>query len=429
MTNNTKRRKNTKKSQSTPPQSVAALLPEEILDSIFAQLGFDYSLDADGQDRRDRYRNLSNMSVVAEGWLKPARRLLLRTVRIREWSHLQEEVEEGMGEYVRELDIREVHGAKMQEVARAIFRLLKRLPNLRRLRLDSIPLDSFDPTDSASMRSAVLLPHLHDLDISHMPSPSSLIVDLLATSGHRIDRLSVYSDLGPMVPPVTYRQLDFRGKLRILSTGPDFYRTLVDPHRVAPEGLRGLGELQLQGSHDEYEEGGEELYRVIGPTLHTLSVESDDLTWFANFLPVLSNLSRVSIDGVFSIDGPDPAPLLRCLPPSLSSLRLPTDMFLGPSLARWTAAPSLVPAGLKRIQIDYIYDFGTYQQLPPIPTLCTNHHHSTISHLKRFSPNTLPFQTIEMWFQNDYLDQRSVVEAECVRLGVVFRQRIQRWDL
>ena len=425
---NTERRKNAKKSQPTTPQSVAALLPEEIVDSILAQFGFNYSLDATVGDQQDRHSNLNNMSVVAEGWTRAARRLLFRTVRIREWSHLQEEVEEGMGEYVRELDIREVHGAKMQEVARAIFRLLKRLPNLRRLRLDSIPLDSFDPTDSASMRSAVLLPHLHDLDISHMPSPSSLIVDLLATSGHRIDRLSVYSDLGPMVPPVTYRQLDFRGKLRILSTGPDFYRTLVDPHRVAPEGLRGLGELQLQGSHDEYEEGGEELYRVIGPTLHTLSVESDDLTWFANFLPVLSNLSRVSIDGVFSIDGPDPAPLLRCLPPSLSFLRLNSDAKLGPTLARWTAVPSLVPARLQQFRINIIHNFETYRQLPPIPKLSTDYRSDTINHLGELSPNTLPFTTLDVWFPNRDLGQRSVVQAECSRLGVVFRQRVELWD-
>ena len=61
----------------------------------------------------ERYGNLNNLSVVAEGWTTPARRLLFRKVQIEEWAHLQEEVGEGLGELVRELDIFEVHDAKM----------------------------------------------------------------------------------------------------------------------------------------------------------------------------------------------------------------------------------------------------------------------------------------------------------------------------
>ena len=377
-----------------------------------------------------RDHSLSNISVVAEGWMRPARRLLCRTVRILGWSHLQEEVEEGLGKQVRDLEVNgdHWHAVTSQEAADAVFKLLKRLPSLRRLRLDSIPCRSSNPTDSSSMHATALLPHLHALSVSDSPFPHSLICDLLATSGHRIDRLSVYSDLGPMVPHVTHGQLDFRGKLRFLSTGAEFYRTLVDPRLVAPEGLEGLEELQLQVFDDEPKEGGEDLHRVIGPTLSVLVIDSDDVTWFAEFLPLYSNLSRLSITGFYSNGDPDLTPLSRCLPPSLIFLRLGNDIELGLNLARWIAAPSLIPAGLKEIQIDSIYEIETYQQLPPVATLYTDYRSDTTNHLERLSPATVPFKTLEMWFQDQDLGQRTVVQTECSRLGVVFRQRVEDWD-
>ena len=336
---------------------------------------------------------------------------------------------EGLGKQVRDLEIcGDGYGPTSPEAASAVFKLLKRLPNLRRLRLVSLPFDSFNSVDSASMRAAALLPHLHDLSISTMPSPHSLIVDLLATSGHRIDRLSVHYVSGAVASHAVYRQIDFRGKLRFLSTGADFYRTLVDPRLVASEGLRGLEELKLQGIDRRSREGGAEMYRVIGPTLSVLAVESDDVTWFANFLPLFSSLSRLSVAGPHYQNQFDPTPLLRCLPPSLSFLRLRADDGLGPTLARWTAAPSLVAAGLKQIQIDDIYEIETYQQLPPVPTLRTNFDSITPNHLQHFNPATLPFKTIEMYFFAEDLNRRSEVEAECQRLGVKFHQRTQRWD-
>ena len=417
---------------STPhqPQSVAALLPEEIVDAIFAQLGLDCSLDAKARDRMERYRNLSNISVVADGWTRPARTLLFRSVRIWSWSHLQEEVVEGLGKQVRDLEVNgdHWHAVTSQEAADAVFKLLKRLPSLRRLRLDSIPCRSSNPTDSSSMHATALLPHLHALSVSDSPFPHSLICDLLATSGHRIDRLYVHNASRVVPLYAIYRQLDFRGKLRFLSTGSSFYRTLVDPRLVAVEGLKGLEELQLQGIDRRSTEGGEEMYRVIGPTLSVLSIECDEVSWFADFLPLLSNLSRLSIAGFYSNPDPDPTPLLRCLPPSLSSLRLATDFHLGPTLARWNAAPSPVPAGLKQIHISDIGNSGTYQQLPPIPTLRTDYRSATPNLLRQLSPATVPFKTLEMWFHDYYLDQRTVVQAECSRLGVVFRQRIDHRD-
>ena len=417
-------------SASSRQQSVAALLPEEIVDHIFAQFGYDM-MNAYWQDHVDGTNNLSNMSVIADGWTMPARRLLFRKVAIWSWSHLQEEVEEGLGKLVRDFKIHGVYwdAVSSLEVAGAVFKLLKQLPNLRRLRLVAPHFDSFSSVDSASMRAAVLLPHLHDLQVSDILSPHSLIVDLLETSDHQISRLSVHSASARVAPHPVYKQIDFRGKLRFLSTGMAFYRSLVDPRLVAPEGLRGLGELQLQGIKRRSKEGGGGMYRVIAPTLSVLSINCDDVKWFAHFLPLFSNLSRLSLSPSHPHGEHDPTPLLLCLPPSLSALRLRNDKQIVRSLARWTATPSLVPKGLKQIQIDQIYDFETYQQLPPIPTLFTECRSDTISHLQRLSPGTLPFKTIKMWFWDNYLDQRSVVQAECVRLGVTFHPEVViDWD-
>ena len=410
---------------STPrqPQSVAALLPEEILDSIFAQFGFNYSMDANARDRMERFSILSHMSVVAEGWTRLARRLVFRTVRIKGWTHLQE-VEEGLGKQVRDSEITGAHrdGVPSLEVAGAVLKVLKQVPNLRQLRLVALRFDSFNTADSVSMHAAVLLPHLHDLYISDIPSPHSLIVDLLATSDHRLARLTVFVPPERAASPSTPQQLDFRGNLRFLSTWREFYRTLVDS--VSLGGIEGLTELDLRDTGVISSNREAEFFRIVGPTLRTLQIHCKDVTPFAELLPLLNRLSKLSVRSHYA----NPAPLLLCLPPFVSLLQLADDKEFGPSLARWIATPFLVPEGLKQIQIDYIYKLETYQQLPPIPTLCNNYRSDTMSHLRRLSPGTLPFKTLEMYFPHRYLDQRSDVEAECSRVGVVFRQRVEYWD-
>ena len=85
------------------PQSVAVLLPEEIVDLILAQIGFDYSVDASRQDRWERSEILSDISVIAEGWTRPARRLLVKSVKVWTWPQLEETVPGWAGKWVREL--------------------------------------------------------------------------------------------------------------------------------------------------------------------------------------------------------------------------------------------------------------------------------------------------------------------------------------
>ena len=217
------------------------------------------------------------------------------------------------------------------------------------------------------MRTTVFLPHLDDLFLAGNRSPHSIIADLLATSNHSISRLTVYVDMGLADPPPTTQHLDFRGNLRFLSTWREFYRTLVDGASLG--GMEGLTELSLGDTAGISSDREGDFYRTVAPTLRTLSINYEDVTPFAELLPLLSHLSKLSIRSYYA----NPAPLLRCLPPALSALRLNSDKQIGPSLARWTATPSLVPAGLERIQIDTIHHFETYQQLPPISTLCTNH--------------------------------------------------------
>ena len=410
-----------------PPQSVAALLPEEILDSIFAQFGFNYSLDARWEDRDERNINLNNVSVVAEGWTRPARRLLFRSVKIWSWSHMQEVVEEGVGKQVRVLEIRGA-GWKVvtsQEPADAVSKLLKQLPNLRRLRLIDPPFTSFSPIESHKMQSTILLPHLHDLQISTDRSAHSIIFDLLATSNHGLSRLAVHSGRSrPVASQKGPQQLDFRGNLRFLTAGKVLYRALMDPDRVVLGGLVGLDELKLWRTAARSSEREVELHRVIGPTLKTLSFGSDELARLADFLPLISRVPRLEITGWDD----DPAPLLNCLPPSITFLQFPSDHHLQPSFIRWAAIPSLVPAGLKQISIAYISSVDSFRRLPPIQTLSMSRQHHTLNMLRQISPGNLPFKTIAFYIPHSYLDQIPLLRAECARLGVVFRRRMESSD-
>ena len=113
-----------------PPQSIAALLPAEIVDCIFFHFDFNYSIDAAHQDAREGDRVLSKMSVVAEGWKGPARRLLFRKMRIRSWKHLQKTVKDWAGGEVMSLDLDTQRWPKdLQAAASAVFALLKKVPN------------------------------------------------------------------------------------------------------------------------------------------------------------------------------------------------------------------------------------------------------------------------------------------------------------
>ena len=406
-------------------QSIAALLPEEIIDSIFAQFGFDYSMNAPRGDRVERGRNLSNMSVVAEGWTRPARRFLFRTVMVETWAKLKEPVGDWVGRQVRRLEIRnsELYGVEYGGFGRAVVELLSKLPNIRRLSLSgNYERTPFDDADFSSMKSTVFLPQLSELEISNFASPRSIIFGLLATSAHRIRRLSVRSAPDEVDPLAARQQLDFRGNLRYLSTGGAFYQTMLDPTLVALDGLAGLEELEL-GSDAAVEttqrEGG--LLRTIAPTLRTLTIGSEKAAWLTDFTASLSSLTRLTITNNYAVI---PLPFLRCLPPALTSLHFTIDDYFHAAFALWTATPALLPASLKSIGFSIIRNITTFTQLPRsnIDTLHTHCTGDTVGLLRQLAPGTLPFKTLEVRFFDRYINELSSVEAECRRLGLGFRQ-------
>lgn len=200
---------------------------------------------------------------------------------------------------------------------------------------------------------------------------------------------------------------------------------LLDSRWVVLEGLAGSEELDRRRTEVGPVEGEEELFRIIAPSLHTLTINANSGDPVEELLPLLSRLSRLSIKDHSSRS----APLLLSLPPSLSFLRIPSDGLLQSTLALWTANPSLAPAGLKHVHIDNIRDSTTFEQLPRIDTLTTTCHRVTISFLGRLAPGTFLSKTLEMRFYKEELVSVGLVQAECMRLGVILRRRMEPWDV
>ena len=369
--------------------------------------------------------------------MRPARRLLFRRASIWQWSHLQEEVGHWAGKQVRQLELYDtaLDGPEAQEITRAVFKLFKTLPNLQHLSLVGFGQFSllnfrqpslFDHVDFAFMHSAVLFPVLSELYI-HVPACThSIVFALLATSNHQIRRLSVQSDPVTINPVAERQQLDFRGNLRYLSTDAAFYQTLLDPTHVALDGLAGLEELKL--SHDtavesNQREGG--FIRVIAPTLRALSFDAKKGAWLTDFAEHFGQLTRPVI-GNGSSSSP---PFFRPLPPNLASLRFYDDRPSRLNLAPFTANPTLVPASLKVIGFNSIFEITTFTNLPRVDTLSITYSRATFDMLRRISPGTLPFKTLEVSFRDGLLDELCLAEAECLRLGVGFRHSEDPWDI
>ena len=409
-----------------PSQSIAALLPAEIVECIFFHFDFDYSIVAG--DVTEITTTLSNVSLVAEAWKSPARRLLFKTVRIGSWEHLQEKVEDWAGGEVMTLYIYfGTWSADRHEAARAVFELLKKVPNLRQLHLGILPFSSFNPIDSTAMQATLLLPHLSDLTISDYqspnPFPQSVCSGLLKTSGHRISRFAVFNYREDMTAPPEEHRLDFAGKLRYLEIDASTYRIILQPSRVDFDSLAGLQELMLNHCHREAGDQSNELFQVIAPTLEKLTINYDYPPSIARNLPLLSRLSRLSIQHA----KPDPAPLLYNLPPSLRFLRLKEDDDLQPVLLRWHAEPSLVPSSLEHIQIDSISEGETFRQLPPLDRLSTTCGYPTTGLLAQISSGAAPFKVLEMYISRGHEERISAIEAECKRLGMELCRKIAPW--
>ena len=409
-----------------PPQSVAGLLPAEIVDCIFSHFDFDYSIGAPRKDRMDLTRNFSNMSVIAEGWKGPARRLLCRTVRIESWDQLAEGVPEWARGGLQNARIQAISWEEAQphKAASALFKFFQHAPNLRVLRLTYPPVRSFDAGDSTLMRTTHFLPLLRDLTVdSHRQVPHSVIYDILATSDRQISRLDLWND-PDAVPPITGEPLDFGGNLRYLRVGGGGSEcSSLDYLDPVPCSLVGLKEMWLDWIEGQPSDSMRETFAAVGPTLEKLTIDSGDVTGIVVSFPLLTRLTRLSLPSVpASLDS-------LLLPPSLVSLQFVSDDNLLPLLHRWTATPSLLPDTLQQINIRVVRDYQTFERLPRIVKLGTYYTSRLVGLLRHFAPRTLPFKTLEVYFDNYDLDEIEAVEAECKRLEVIFSRRMEDdWD-
>ena len=415
----------------TPPQiqSIAALLPAEIVGCNFSHFDLNYSLDAYADDRAERIRTLSNLSVVAEGWNWPARRLLFRTVRIRGLEHIMEHLEERAGLEIRSLllNLSQPNWSTLtrQETVGPIFKLLKKTPNLRQLRLSDLPFTSFNPADSTTMQDTLLLPHLSDLTIigSRNPFPQSVVSGLLKTSGHRISRFKVSGYQLDTIAPSEEHQLDFGGKLRYLEIESSSSQMLLQPPRMDLKTLEGLQELHLNDCAYDAADRTPKFFEIIAPTLDKLTISDKYPASVARCLPRRTHLSRLHLYAL-----PSESALFYHLPPSLSFLRLRHDGHLLNILTRWNVEPSLVPATLNHILIDDIDNGDALRLLPSLNKLGTNWHGLTAEFLAQLRPGTTPSKVLEMYFSRDNEERIPGIEAECKRLGVKFCRRTQAWD-
>ena len=197
-------------------------------------------------------------------------------VSIKSWKHLQEKVEDWAGDGVRRLDIDfQDCSTDQQRVAKALFGVLEKVPNLRQLRLNNLSFTSFNAADSKNMQTSLFLPHLSDLTITHFrsphPFPQSFSFDLLKTSGHRISRLQVCGYRGNTIAPSEEHQLDFGGNLRRLVIWQSSYSLLFEPLQVDFDSLKGLEELEIN-CDGEVGDRSTDKFRVIAPTLKNLSL-------------------------------------------------------------------------------------------------------------------------------------------------------------
>ena len=417
------------------PQSIAALVPEEIVDLVIQHLSFDYSMDVDWQDYMERVECLSNVSGVVSGWRDPARRMLMRSVKLSTYEGLGS-MPEWAGELVRTLELdflRRVDHIAPTSVAPAVSKFLQRLPFLTTLSLRHLPFDNFSNADSFIPHSDVFLPHLRDLRLYTRHS-QNLIHDILATSGHSISHLDIS---GETIDPSSEGErlssegkLDFKGNLRYLELRGWFHATILGDsplHSVELVGLAGLTELEVDGVQPVSEDIAriQEVFKVIGPTLERLSLARDHKsTLDLAILPLVPRLSYLRLmsaqTNLFA---------LHHLPPSLSSLSLYNDYNFNQVLAAWLSTPSKVPRGLKKIHIGYLhaaYTPYTLTSLPPIDTFGVSYFTGLLPALRLVESGPMPFKNFELkYLLSDEAEDIQEVEVQCRRLGVGFSKSLQ----
>ena len=265
------------------------------------------------------------------------------------------------------------------------------------------------------MRSTILLPLLRDLTVySDGLFPHSTISDVLAASDYQVRRLRL-ANFGSSTPSIPGEQLDFGGNLRYLRVEGN--SSFLDCFQPLPHGLVGLREMYMGRIDGQSSDRARELLAEVAPNLEKLTIGNGDVTGIVESFPILTRLTRLSLPSV-------PASLDSLpLPPSLVFLQFFYDDNLLPLFALWNAKPALLPATLQQIDIGWVHDLQTLEQLPPVAKFVTEYHNQLVESLRRLSPRTSPFKALEVYFETYRLDKVAAVEAECERLEVEFHRR------
>ena len=408
-----------------PPQSIAALLPAEILDCIFSHFYSAYSLDAQIGSRIDRDDNLIRFSLVAPAWNGTARRFL-RRVTIASFEHLGEEVPDWVGGAVRSLKVG-LGGAiltkrQKESAPRMLLKVLQKLPSLRQLSLSYFPFSAFDAADLTTFRTTQLLPHLQELRIYGDGQIQRMIPEIIATSGGRISNVTCSLK---RADSQVHHPLDFGGQLRCLESNTEFFQHLLLADHGSLEGYAGLEAMEVDLMAVTGQEGRMESFcRVIGPTLRKLTIDGATGP-IAGYLSSLTHLTTLSLGHL-----PDLLAILNHLPPSLSTLSLLDDSVFHQLLPGWTANPSTVPRSLKVLRIRAMPSLYTLYYLPPfdkLVTVCPAHRWAWLDTLRTLAGGSVSVKVLELSL-NRWDDWENEIREECARLGTSFRKGVPRKD-
>ena len=302
-----------------------------------------------------------------------------------------------------------------REMGGALFDLLKKLPNLRIFRTHFLPFMQFPTVAFLQMRHSAMLPHLTEITIFGDPFAPAVVLDLLATSNHRISRLKMWTTTPRHKAPLLPEQFDFRGNLRILAVGSQVYDALLHPTEISLSHLEGLRELELWYLRSKWSQQADKFFGIIAPSLEKLTVKGLVAPMSPAF-HLLANLSHLRLQETFD----DISLLLLHLPPSLRYLRIDDDRKIQPVLSRWMAVPSLVPSKLKEIRIDSISDINTLKNLPQVERFSTSEYW-LLSLLRRLDLGTLRCKTVDMIFcYENWFGEEEEYEEERRRLNIVF---------
>lgn len=384
----------------------------------------------------ERNMNYSNLSRVTSSWKASARRYLFEAIIIREFSELEQEVEDYVGNEVVTLMISfqyiAVSREQGKEASSLVFRLLSKVPNLRHFTLNEPPFTSFSPLDSVSIRqpgSTPFFPCLRTLKLTARTKVHSLLSDLLAASAHGITRLEYHGDITAVEQSAEgveegvveeivekYEPLDFGGNLRSLLYDFSSVSSSAPARRSDVESFAGLEEMEIR--KDFLRNDMERFCQVVGPTLRKLIIKGKTEPIFLH----LSHLTHLSTLRLCSEVFGDTLFALCNLPPALTYLKLDHHDDIGLMLEFWRQNPGRLLSTLKEISIRRSHLDSPLEDFPPVDTIQLSWDYFLLLTL-RATTGKLKFKNLAVWFAPGAAKEIEEIRVERRRLGVQLEVR------